>query len=263
MPDRDTPGGVPARGVLHTLLVDSVAARTVSALSQVDVEAILLKGPGLGRLLYGRSGVRLYTDVDLLVRTADWARAQRVLSEAGYWPRAPRSDANKHAETWVHASMPAIDLHRTVWGATAPAQTVWHVVYGGSRVLSVAGTAVRIPDNSFIAFHAAVHALQSGPSARRRWGELKMLLEGEALADWDQIEQCAREVRGTAALHAALSRFPGLVTFSSNISSPLGLRLLARPGTSRFVELSLKWRYRRLLTGRFLLRSSPSDPPVE
>src|SRR5688572_19708204 len=57
---------------------------TVQLLEQHGIASIVLKGPLLAQRLYGDLGLRMCSDVDLLVRPEDSLRAARLLSDSGY-----------------------------------------------------------------------------------------------------------------------------------------------------------------------------------
>ena len=56
----------------------------LAAFDRASVPVIPLKGPALGEALYRDPGLRPFTDLDLLVRRADVARAVALLSNLGY-----------------------------------------------------------------------------------------------------------------------------------------------------------------------------------
>ena len=61
-----------------------VIADVASAMAQVGVPFLVLKGAALAHLVYGDSGLRPMRDVDLLIRKADAGRARDVLTRCGF-----------------------------------------------------------------------------------------------------------------------------------------------------------------------------------
>ena len=70
--------------VASVLLLDVALARTLAALWQRDVRAIVLKGPVLARRVYDAPAFRPYHDVDLVVRPEQLDLASRTIVELGF-----------------------------------------------------------------------------------------------------------------------------------------------------------------------------------
>ena len=83
---------------------------TLAEFHRRDVPVISLKGPWLAQRLYGDAALRLYADLDLLVRRADFARSEEVLSGLGFSPAARRDD---YARTWSRGPI-TLELHDDV-----------------------------------------------------------------------------------------------------------------------------------------------------
>ena len=74
------------------------------------IPAISLKGPWLAQRLYGNAALRLYSDLDLLVRRADFVRSGKLLSGLGFSAAERRDD---YARTWSRGSI-VLELHDDV-----------------------------------------------------------------------------------------------------------------------------------------------------
>ena len=83
---------------------------TLAEFHRRGVPVISLKGPWLAQRLYGDTALRLYSDLDLLVRRADFDRAGQVLSGLGFSAAARRDD---YARTWSRGSI-ILELHDDV-----------------------------------------------------------------------------------------------------------------------------------------------------
>lgn len=88
-------------GMLHL----RETARMAAALTTVGIEPILLKGQALADLLYDDPLIRPASDIDLLVRWDEVARAEVALASAGYVPqsaalRAYELGHNYHVTLW-------------------------------------------------------------------------------------------------------------------------------------------------------------------
>ena len=83
---------------------------TLVEFNRLGIPVISLKGPWLAQRLYGDSALRLYSDLDLLVRRADFVRAEELLSGLGFLPAAHRDD---YARTWTRGGI-TLELHDDV-----------------------------------------------------------------------------------------------------------------------------------------------------
>ncbi len=93
--------------------VDRVTAEVVSALVAADVHSVVLKGPSLGRRLYGSRDARRTSDVDLLVAPPQLAKATGVLERLGFHrpPTAGGGRGRHHASVFMRDGEPTVDLH--------------------------------------------------------------------------------------------------------------------------------------------------------
>jgi len=69
---------------MKSLHQTSVLAQLISAFQNKGIEALPLKGPVLAQSLYGSIGERHYTDLDVLIRSAEMERAIEVAESLGY-----------------------------------------------------------------------------------------------------------------------------------------------------------------------------------
>jgi hypothetical protein len=83
---------------------------TLAEFHRRGIPVISLKGPWLARRLYGDAALRLYSDLDLLVRRADFVRSEDLLSGLGFSAAAQRDD---YARTWSRDSI-VLELHDDV-----------------------------------------------------------------------------------------------------------------------------------------------------
>lgn len=62
-----------------------------------QIPAIAYKGPVLAQALYGDVGLRQFSDLDVLVRSADLPRAKTAVAQLGYVPTNHMNSAEEHA----------------------------------------------------------------------------------------------------------------------------------------------------------------------
>ena len=99
-----------------------VIADVASAMAQVGVPFLVLKGAALAHLVYGDSGLRPMRDVDLLIRKADAGRARDVLTRCGFSVSGAAVPAHHHhlrgmARTLDGATV-TIELHHELLAPT-------------------------------------------------------------------------------------------------------------------------------------------------
>jgi hypothetical protein len=81
----------------QTLWMTRELVRVVAHLQNRGIEALPYKGPALAQTLYGDVASRQFSDLDLLVRAIDVARAKRALIDLGYEPELRLSSREERA----------------------------------------------------------------------------------------------------------------------------------------------------------------------
>ncbi len=71
---------------LGMMLTYRRVASLLRALTQSGLEFIVLKGPVLGTTVYPDPSLRIFNDLDLLVRERDWAVADQIFRDLGFIP---------------------------------------------------------------------------------------------------------------------------------------------------------------------------------
>jgi hypothetical protein len=108
-------------GQRQEALLELSGARVQAALSGAGIRNSGLKGPALGRALYGEPGRRLSGDVDLLLAPTDLPRAVATVRELGYG--APSDHVGRDGLPLLHLALahergelPPVELHwRVHW----------------------------------------------------------------------------------------------------------------------------------------------------
>jgi hypothetical protein len=88
-PPRDFVAEMQRRYRVSTVRMMLMYRRIVSllrALTQSGLDFIVLKGPVLGTTVYPDPSLRIFNDLDLLVRERDWAAADKILEGLGFVP---------------------------------------------------------------------------------------------------------------------------------------------------------------------------------
>jgi hypothetical protein len=77
---------------VRTMLMYRRIADLLQALTRNRLEFIVLKGPALGSTVYPDTSLRIFNDLDLLVRERDWGPTNRMLKALEFIPEQDRSE---------------------------------------------------------------------------------------------------------------------------------------------------------------------------
>lgn len=103
---------VEARVLVQRVAVEAALDRASEVLTASGLAAVVLKGGWLLDDVYGEEDYRVTTDVDLLVRPADYERALAALEDAGW----ALCTASPRQAVLQHPTLPLpIDLHRALF----------------------------------------------------------------------------------------------------------------------------------------------------
>lgn len=90
----------------------------LDAFSAEDLVVVPYKGPALGSQLYGSAALRIFGDLDIVVRPQDVHDARRLLAGLGYAPRVTLDDAevqfmirHRYHEEWLRDDGGQVELH--------------------------------------------------------------------------------------------------------------------------------------------------------
>ncbi len=192
--------------------MDSITAEVVTAWRSRGIDCVLIKGPSVAGWLYDATRVRSYGDSDLLVAPAQLARARETLTELGFVHVPEAGDTpSTHASTWWRQRDNAqVDLHASLWSASAPPQRQWEILTGGwTQPMRVGGTTVSVPVLAGRALLVALHAAQHLHPVREKPAEdLRRALEHADLATWQRAAALADALGAVYALAMGLSTNP-------------------------------------------------------
>jgi hypothetical protein len=205
-------------------------ADVLAAFEVAGVEVLLLKGAGLGALLYGAPERRTYSDVDLLVAPDQLTTAERVVSGLGYKNATAIQGAedmggNVHAHTWVPKDAqwfvkPMVDLHWTLAGARATPAVVWGALWKARTKIELASRHAAVLDCPGQAMQLAMHAAQHGPKFDKHLGELSLALGRWREDVWESAAALAREIGALEAFAAGLRLVPDGALLASELALP-------------------------------------------
>jgi hypothetical protein len=209
---------------------DAAAAEVLAALDEAGVDAVLLKGRGLGALLYGAGEQRRYSDVDLLVAPHELDAAEGVLQRLSY----ANADTVRgiddvggvvHEQTWMRttpdsAGQPVIDLHWSLPGARVAPALQWQALAARRARIDVGGRRAAVLDRAGQAMHLAMHAAQHGPGFQKNLDELALALERWPGDVWESAAALAQEIEATSTFAAGLRLLPQGGALASRLALP-------------------------------------------
>lgn len=214
----------------------------LAALEAAGIPAIAYKGPALAFSIYGDVTMRVYGDLDILVRAKDVLRGKSVLQARGYVPEYPLEPdveaaflraPSQHHVVLVGAGRIPVELH---W-KTDPdfpverGDDAWWAGLGHARL---GGASVRCFSERELLLILCLHG------SRHWWGSLHWLVDvaemvrRDARIDWDWIfaraQALACERRLALGLHLAerVLRAP--------LPEAVGRRVAAHPGVAGLAE---------------------------
>jgi hypothetical protein len=211
--------------------VDAATAEILDAFDAAHIDALLLKGPALARMLYRPGEARGYYDVDLLVAPDHLTQARATLAGLGYegGPEVFAIDDVGdvvNAEAWFRTSpIPKIgaievDLHWRLAGADAPPDVAWAALASARTSIEVAGRRAAVLDRPGLALHAAMHAAQHGPGDLKAIGDLERAIAYWPIAVWQAALALAQEVGAVPALSAGLRLVPAGAALAGELALP-------------------------------------------
>lgn len=231
----------------RTIAVDLATATVVRRLSAAGVRSILLKGPALASLLHDRGELRVYVDVDLLVRPVDERRAGDVLHELGFeqlvGDEALGGHRRLHAHEWRRDDGPSVDLHRTLPGSRADAEKVVAVLAAQTQVITVAGEEMEALAPPALALQVALHAAHHGPLAPRALDDLERGAARVPLATWRAAAALAERIDAIPALAAGLRLRPAGAAVADRLMLPRGgpVDVALRAGGAPPLAVGIDW----------------------
>jgi hypothetical protein len=202
--------------------LDATTAQVVEALRERGVRALLFKGPVLERWLYPDG--RVYGDIDLLVSPASFRRAEGALAELGFELRFVGARAGEqwhwpHERVWRRGSFD-VDLHRSVWGVNASAETAWAVLSERTAWLDIAGARIDVAGEDVQAFLVALHAAHHGRRERKPLEDLRRALDIADESLWREAAGMAERLGSSAVFAVGL----GLLPAGEELAGRLGLQ---------------------------------------
>jgi Uncharacterised nucleotidyltransferase len=210
--------------VLHFTVELTKIAR---CFEQRGIDFLAHKGPALAQLLYGNPAMRQFGDLDVIVRSRDFARAKDALTESGYDPGLRLSA--RQEKSFLHSG------YECSFGLNSERNLVelqWQIVprfcsinfdidalFNRSALIDLDGISLRTLGGEDLLLVLCVHA------AKHEWAELGMLRDIATLAqfslDWNWIVAEARRLGILKILQVSLLAAGDLFHASLRTQLPL------------------------------------------
>lgn len=228
------------------LLRHMQASNDLSVLSRVFAESnvrwAISKGPVLSDVIWPHPDMREYTDLDVFVQPADFAKALDAVEAAGFslvdrnWPEMRRQ---RRAEVALRGpSGFALDLHWDI-AVTPGARRSFRInlpsMLDRTRTVTL-GTGLSVPafDPTDLLLHVAFHAAGSGAN-RLVWIADVYHASHAAGVDWKLLNERARHARMATPISMVLARAER--TFGCTLPLPDELRARALTSLSGRVAI--------------------------
>ncbi|CCG01334.1 nucleotidyltransferase family protein [Blastococcus saxobsidens] len=194
----------------RVLGIETGALQILRQLASAGVQARVLKGPAVAQLDYPDPALRLFVDIDLIVRSDDFDRAVVALTEAGHHRRhrQPRPGFDRRfskGTSFVVSDHLVVDLHRTFvmgpFGLWVDLVEVWR----SSSTFTMGGARLQALDREVRFMHACFHAALGDvvPRLVPQRDVVQMLLD--VRLDVDRVLLLARNWRAEAVVAKAVT----------------------------------------------------------
>lgn len=227
------------------LRLDAKLRRTLAVFRERGIPVIVLKGAALVATWYGSFTARPMSDVDLLVRPEDAARARGAVIDSG-WPETtdPRllellGDAH-HLPHFVDAEPTGlrIELHVAYLPFDRPFTLGEDDLWRDARPAPTPYDGALVPSAAHLAYHACVHFAWSHTlrfGAWRTFRDISALLAGGSV-DWDAFIRLAQATRAATSAYWTFR----LARTLAGIEPPAGLLTALAPPTPEWARRAIE-----------------------
>ena len=195
----------------------------------------MYKGVALAAMAYGDLALRHPpSDIDLLLRSRDLAKAGSLIQARGYWPPAPESAQHRLKHRYhLHYERRDPEIHVELHWAFTPVYWPFQIdqehLWGRARCVTVAATPVRTLNAECAVLALCAHGAKEGWPRLSQILDLARLIQSHPALDWDWVLQEARRMRRERVLCLGLWLVTELI--GARIPEPVAADLLG-PGSS-------------------------------
>ena len=148
----------------RSVMMYKVLNKVVTLLTGNDIEVMVLKGAFLVDALYGDVALRMFSDIDLLVREQDADRAFGLLQQAGF--QSDPGDSmltflrdkakHEHLPQLVYKGIP-VELHTMLHKAEDEYEFSPDEMWAHAQQVTLQGVEVKVPDWPDTLIHTSIH----------------------------------------------------------------------------------------------------------
>lgn len=219
--------------MLWALTVERKLLALAAEFRAAGIDYVVLKGPAVAHGFYPDPSWRGFGDLDLLVRTADWRAACRLLEDLGFRrelpePRPGFDERFGKAATHRGGDGCEIDLHRTLVLGPFGLWIDPDVLFDRTTAFTLGGMRFRRLDPTAAFLHACVHAsLGWNPPLLTPVRDVAQLATNGGV-EWEELEDLASRWRLGVVVHHALST--ASEQLGVELPEPARAILATRPG---------------------------------
>lgn len=200
----------------HNQMMFASAAIVLQQLHDAGIQTLITKGAALISLHYRDIGLRPMNDFDLMVPSAQAARAMELLKSHGWQPDTRGQDNEAHelidekylntvyAQPFINERKQSFDLHRHL----LPQCCGEHdddIFWQGAVATSLNGVQTRALNPSDQILHACIHGVQWNSVAPLRWiADAMIVMRTSDDIDWNRLVEHTRSRRLNLPVGAAL-----------------------------------------------------------
>jgi hypothetical protein len=181
------------------------AAEIAEAFAASDVPAIAIKGPTLAIAAYGDVALRVFGDLDFMVRIADLPRANKVLMRIGYssptyYAEAVESGFFADVSLDYSREDSVVDLHWQLAPSYFPFAPEGEQVWSRTSEIDLLGRRVRVLGRADSILFQACHGSKHGWRTLAQICDFARLLSTATPVDWMSLLDEARRTRSLRML---------------------------------------------------------------
>lgn len=234
-----------------------------SAFHEADVEALVLKGPILARLIYPSIGVRCMKDIDLVIKEEHWQRIKECFFSLGYdlpktLPCLSGSELVRYTQYFSQIeftrknSIP-VEVHFRLLNMGIPKEEPW--LFEDVKTMDRA----QIPSPEILLLHLCIHANTHNFCSLMLLGDIGAVVEhyGDKL-DANYIQEIASSRGITCSVYNSLIIAGELL----NISIPEGLVTALKPRAIRQIVFEIVWNKQKILAVQKAEKPSHIEAPT-
>ncbi|MFH1097382.1 MAG: nucleotidyltransferase family protein [Candidatus Desantisbacteria bacterium] len=222
--------------------------KITTLLHEAEVEALVLKGPVLARLIYPSIGVRCMKDIDLVVKEEHWQRVKECFFSLGYslpetLPELTSSEMVKYTQYFSQIEFSQkghipVEIHFRLFNMGVPKKEPW--LFEHVRTMDGAP----IPSTEILLLHLCVHA------NTHNFCSLMLLCDIGAVVQHygDEIDaNCIQKIAAARGITCSVYNSLILVEELLNIPIPEGLKKTLKPGNIRQMVFEVAWNKPKIL----------------